>query len=76
MSALPDGFYELNVNGTDSRMWMGPDELVVHAFPRPHFWEVHFVGGDTTTVDHIASTDELEARVVEFCQSLASAVTA
>jgi hypothetical protein len=66
---LPDGFTVVNLS-TGTRMWVGPEQMVVHAFPHPYDWEVRFVEGDTVRIEHM-STDELESAAVEFCRKVA-----
>lgn len=66
----PDGYSELKVAGTDSRMWVGPDAMVIYAYPLPTHWEVRFIFGEVTVVERLSS-EELETRAVTHCRNLA-----
>ncbi len=68
-SILPDGYSTLTLT-TGSRMWMGPEELAVHAFERGDDWEVRFIVNGQSRVEHLTGA-ELEPAAVAHCRELA-----
>ena len=51
-------------------MWMGPEELAVHAFERGDDWEVRFIVNGQSRVEHLTG-GELEAAAAAHCRELA-----